>query len=231
MLDMARKNFIYILLLTYILFPHPSYGHDLRPVLFACGVPIALILSLLLLPYLEWNYLIIIGCCGFLFLLLIGLMAKAGDDFLYNAWMFTILGTVCWISPIFSAAGLIKFIYNKIRLRFCFREAVFKKSFTGRGKTRNNFIAVAEFGKDIMFGDKIIITGEEFERHHKRKWAIHNDRYEWISNIRDKECFLCLRAGKGNVFCVEIQRPQLKTKQKKWSGQLKNNKIIPPAIF
>ena len=73
-------------------------------------------------------------------------------------------------------------------------QTVFSQSYIGQG---NNEIKIAEAGKDVIFGNKIIITGKKFQLWKGGKWVEHIDHYEIINKYT---------GGRGNFFKAKVPR-------------------------
>ncbi|MBA3047390.1 hypothetical protein KKC83_01795 [Patescibacteria group bacterium] len=82
-------------------------------------------------------------------------------------------------------------------------QTVFEQSYTGQ----DNEIKIAEAGKDVNFGDKIIITGINFQLWEGGKWVEHSDYYERINKYTGgRGNFFKAKAPKGETITVKSQR-------------------------
>lgn len=87
-------------------------------------------------------------------------------------------------------------------------KTVFKKEYIGKGFAVSDAFETAEFGKDISYGDKIIVTGKNFEIWvgGRTRWKKISSRYEVICKTIVKGKSLGVKAPKGEKIIVEIQR-------------------------
>ena len=87
-------------------------------------------------------------------------------------------------------------------------KTVFKKEYIGKGFAISDAFETAEFGKDIICGDKIIVTGKNFEVWvgGRTRWKKISSKYEVICQTTVKGKCLGVKAPKGEKIVVEIQR-------------------------
>jgi len=87
-------------------------------------------------------------------------------------------------------------------------KTVFKKEYIGKGLSMADAFETAEFGKDILYGDKIIVSGKNFEVWvgGRTRWKKFSSRYEVICKNTVKGKCLGIKAPKGEKIVVEIQR-------------------------
>ena len=86
-------------------------------------------------------------------------------------------------------------------------KTVFKKEYIGKGFAVSDAFETAEFGKDILYGDKIIVTGKNFEVWvgGRTRWKKFSSRYEVICQAAVKGKCLGVKAPKGERIVVTIQ--------------------------
>jgi hypothetical protein len=88
-------------------------------------------------------------------------------------------------------------------------QTVYKKTFIGKGygKGEKNKVPTVQAGKDLMYGDKIIISGAEFQVYSGGRWKqFVNKKYEIKNKSRRTSGILAVKAPAGEKFSVEIQR-------------------------
>ena len=85
---------------------------------------------------------------------------------------------------------------------------VFEKPFTGEGYGEGDVgsVIVAYFSKEIIFKDKIIVLGEEFEVWYSGKWNRLYKKYEVENQLRSSTNSYDVKAPKGLEFKVRIER-------------------------
>jgi tetratricopeptide (TPR) repeat protein len=79
------------------------------------------------------------------------------------------------------------------------------KKYTGNGFGKKDYIKTAEYGKDILYGDKTVVTGNTFKVDNNG-WQDYSTKYEGISKSTETGVYLGVMAAKGEKFTVEVQR-------------------------
>ena len=89
-------------------------------------------------------------------------------------------------------------------------QTVFEEIYFGRGIKGDKSVPTVRFNKDILYGDKIIITehtGETFYVADGNRWMEHKNRYEVINDYSGSEAaFLYVQAKAGVKLRLQIQR-------------------------
>jgi len=85
---------------------------------------------------------------------------------------------------------------------------VFEKTFTGKGygKGDDGSMIIAYVSKDLLFEDRITITGEEFEEWAGGAWNKHYKELQVINKYSGSTGSYDLKAPEGVVFKVKIER-------------------------
>lgn len=85
-------------------------------------------------------------------------------------------------------------------------QTVFKETYVGRGYGKGDYILTARFGKDVMRGDKVIITGKDFEEYDNGAWNKRQNVSEGINYNTTDGNSIGIKAPPGVEITVEIQR-------------------------
>lgn len=86
-------------------------------------------------------------------------------------------------------------------------ETVFREEYIGKGMNdEEGVIVTPRFGTEVRPGDKIVVTGREFQ-FFENGWKTHRGRFESISRSLAGDRMVGIRAGQGEKVTLEVQRP------------------------